>query len=79
MGRVSVIVPVYNQESYLYKSLDSIINQSWNDLDIILVNDGSTDNSLRILYEYQEKDNSLYYCFLDSCKPSAAVIGCFCR
>lgn len=56
---VSVIVPIYNQEKYLNKSIPSIINQSYNNLDIVLVNDGSTDSSIDIIKEYAEKDNRI--------------------
>lgn len=55
--RVSVVVPVYNVQGFLVKCLDSIINQTYNDLEIILVNDGSTDNSGRICDEYASKDS----------------------
>ena len=54
---VSVIVPVYNVEKYLYKCLISLISQTYKDIEIICVNDGSTDNSLKILEEYAIKDN----------------------
>ena len=47
--KVSVIVPVFNVEAYLNESLDSILNQTLNDIEIICINDGSTDNSLNIL------------------------------
>lgn len=57
--KVSVIVPVYNVEKYLEKCLDSLINQTLEDIEIICVNDGSTDNSLAILQEYQTKDNRI--------------------
>lgn len=53
---ISVIVPVYNLEKYLRDSLDSVINQSYENLEIILVDDGSTDRSLDILKEYERKD-----------------------
>lgn len=53
---LSVIVPVYNVENHLRKCLDSIINQTFKDLEIILVNDGSTDGSATICEEYGEKD-----------------------
>lgn len=56
---ISVIVPVYNVEKYLRDSLDSVINQTYKNLEIILVDDGSTDNSLRILREYEKKDNRI--------------------
>ena len=51
-AKVSVIVPVYNVEKYLKKCLDSLVNQTLKDIEIICVNDGSTDNSLQILQEY---------------------------
>jgi glycosyltransferase involved in cell wall biosynthesis len=56
MPLVSVIVPVYNTEQYLRECLDSIINQTFRDIEIICVNDGSTDNSRVILDEYALKD-----------------------
>ena len=59
MAKVSVIVPVYNVENYLGKCLDSIINQTFSDIEIICVNDGSTDNSLNILNEYSQKDDRI--------------------
>lgn len=52
MPVISVIVPVYNVEKYLERCLDSIINQTLKDVEIICVNDGSTDNSINILKEY---------------------------
>lgn len=53
---ISVIVPVYNTETYLRECLDSICGQSYRDLEIILVDDGSTDGSYRICEEFQQKD-----------------------
>lgn len=53
---VSVIVPVYNVEQYLPQCLDSIVNQTLKNIEIICVNDSSTDNSLNILNHYAEKD-----------------------
>lgn len=57
--KVSVIIPVYNVEKYLKECLDSILNQTLNDIEIICINDGSTDNSLTILEEYQRKDTRI--------------------
>lgn len=54
---ISIIVPVYNVENYLRKCLESIINQTYKNLEIILINDGSTDNSGKICDEYAGKDN----------------------
>ncbi len=53
----SIIVPVYNTEKYLNKCIDSILNQTINNYEIIIINDGSTDNSLKKLSEYKNKDN----------------------
>ena len=54
-GLISVIIPVYNAEKYLRKCLDSVLNQTYKNLEIIAVNDGSTDNSLQILNDYALK------------------------
>lgn len=56
---VSVIVPVYNVERYLKKCIESIINQTYKNLEIFLVDDGSTDNSGKICDEYAKKDNRI--------------------
>ena len=56
---ISVIVPVYNVEKYLSKCLDSIINQTYQNLEIICVDDGSTDSSPMILEEYAKKDSRI--------------------
>lgn len=56
---VSVIVPVFNAANFIHRSVESIINQSYNDLEIILINDGSTDNTIELLNAYAEKDNRI--------------------
>lgn len=53
--KISVIVPVYNVENYLEKCLDSLVNQSLQEIEILVVNDGSTDGSQEIIDEFQEK------------------------
>ncbi|MDD4509937.1 MAG: glycosyltransferase, partial [Oscillospiraceae bacterium] len=55
MRKISVIVPVYNVERYLRTCMDSLVNQTLEDIEIIVVNDGSPDNSLSILEEYEKK------------------------
>lgn len=59
MTKVSIIVPVYNVEKYLRKCLDSLINQTLKDIEIICINDGSTDKSLEILEEYKNRDSRI--------------------
>lgn len=56
---VSVIIPVYNVEQYLRQCLDSVVNQTLKDIEIICVNDSSTDNSLAILNEYAARDSRI--------------------
>lgn len=57
--KVSVIVPIYNSESYIDKCIQSIINQTIKDIEIILVDDGSTDKSIEIINKYAEKDKRI--------------------
>ena len=59
MPIISIIIPVYNVEKYLRQCLDSVVNQTLEDIEIICVNDGSTDNSLQILEEYTKKIKEL--------------------
>lgn len=53
---ISIIVPVYNREDRIKKCIDALLHQTYKNIEIVCVNDGSTDNSLNILYEYQKKD-----------------------
>lgn len=57
--KISVIIPVYNAEKYLAETLDSILNQTFKNFEVIAINDGSTDNSLNILNKYGNKDNRI--------------------
>lgn len=59
MPKVSIIIPIYNMEKYLARCLDSVINQTLKDIEIICINDGSTDNSLEILTKYSKKDSRI--------------------
>lgn len=61
MAKVSVIVPVYNAEQYLKQCLDSVVNQTLNDIEIIIINDGSTDGSERIIRDYLRDERVIYY------------------
>lgn len=55
MEKVTIIIPVYNSEKYLGKCLDSVLNQTYTNFEIILVNDGSTDKSQDVINEYKQK------------------------
>ena len=57
--KVSIIIPVYNGESYVRKCLDSVVNQTYKDLEIIIINDGSKDDTLNILNSYKNKDKRI--------------------
>ena len=61
MKKVSVIIPVYNVQEYLKECLESIINQTYKKIEIIIINDGSTDDSGSIckLYQQKNKNNDL--------------------
>jgi glycosyltransferase len=56
---ISVVIPVYNVEKYLYECIESVLDQNYDDFEIILVNDGSTDNSGKICDAYAEKDKRI--------------------
>lgn len=58
-GKISVIVPVYNTSQYLTQCLDSLVNQTYRNLEIICVNDGSTDDSLQLLRKYEKDDSRI--------------------
>lgn len=55
MNKVSIIVPIYNEEKNLKKCIESLINQTYKNLEIILINDGSTDNSKKVIDSYKDK------------------------
>lgn len=72
MPKISIIMPVYNAESYLSESLDSVIKQSFVDIEVICINDGSTDKSLEILNEYKDNDDRIRVINQDNKGGSAA-------
>ena len=57
--KISLIIPVYNVEKFLRECLDSVVNQTMRDIEIICINDGSTDGSLDILKKYAAKDDRI--------------------
>ena len=60
MPYTSVIIPIYKVEKYINRCIDSIINQTFTDFELILVDDGSPDNCGKICDEYAEKDNRIH-------------------
>ena len=69
---ISVILPVYNAEKYLFQTLSSVINQSYQDLEVIVVNDGSTDDSFKMLSEFSLKDERIRIIDQSNSGPSKA-------
>ncbi|MBS4174056.1 bifunctional glycosyltransferase family 2 protein/CDP-glycerol:glycerophosphate glycerophosphotransferase [Bacillus sp. FJAT-49736] len=57
--KISVIIPVYNTEEFLPECMESVVNQTYKDMEILIINDGSTDYSYKILKEYENKDNRI--------------------
>lgn len=72
MTKVSIIVPVYNTEKFLDTCLSSLVNQTLNDIEIICVNDGSTDNSLDKINSYAQKDSRIKVINQENKKQGAA-------
>ena len=72
MVKVSVIIPVFNVEKYLKECIESISNQSLEDIEIICIDDGSTDNSLNILNDYADDDCRFKIILQDNLGPGAA-------
>ena len=71
-GLVSVIIPVYNAEKYLRLCIESIVNQSYKNIEIIIINDGSTDNSGKICDAYALSDNRIKVIHTQNRGPAAA-------
>jgi len=59
MPKLSIIMPVYNGEKFLTKSINSVLNQTYKDFNLIIVDDCSTDRSVELCREYQKKDNRI--------------------
>lgn len=68
---ISVIIPIYNSKKYLSKCIDSILMQTYKDFEILLVDDGSTDNTKDICIEYVSKDSRIKYLYKDNSGVSA--------
>lgn len=72
LNKVSIIVPVYNVEKYISRCLNSIVNQTYKNIEIILVNDGSNDNSEVIINKYKDLDHRIKYFYQCNSGPSKA-------
>src|SRR6187431_427073 len=59
--KISVIMPVYNAEKYLSEAIESILNQTYSDLELIILNDKSTDSSKEIIQSFQTKDERILF------------------
>ena len=72
MASISIIVPIYNSENYLEQCIDSILNQTFKDFELLLVDDGSTDNSMPICLQYSKRDNRIHCYAQKNLGPSVA-------
>lgn len=70
--KISIIVPIYNAEKYIDKCIESIINQTFKDIEIILINDGSSDGSRNIIDRYAKKDKRIIAIYQENSGPSVA-------
>ena len=61
MPLVTIIIPVYNTEKYLRKCLDSVVNQTYKNIEIIIINDASIDNSKNIINEYAKYNKKIKF------------------
>ncbi|MBR3148450.1 MAG: glycosyltransferase family 2 protein [Alphaproteobacteria bacterium] len=69
--RISVIMPAYNSEKYIGEAIESILNQTFKDFELIIINDGSTDNTAKIVKEYAKKDKRIN--FVDNKKNQGLI------
>lgn len=72
MKLVSIIIPVYNSEKYIDRCINSIVNQTYKDIEIILIDDGSSDRSIDIINNYVNKDNRIKVYTQKNAGPSSA-------
>ena len=69
---VSIIIPTYNVEDYVFRGIESCINQTYKNIEVIVVDDGSTDNTRNIIQKYAKKDNRIKYFFKENNGVSSA-------
>ena len=69
---ISIIIPVYNSENYIGRCLESLINQTKKEIEIIIIDDGSSDNSKDIIYKYMNNDKRIKYLYINNSGVSTA-------
>jgi len=69
---ISIVMPAYNAEKYIAQAIESILNQTFQDFEFIIVNDGSTDNTLKIIEQYAAQDRRIRLVQIDHVGTSAA-------
>ena len=72
MKKITFIIPAYNAERYIPECLDSIIKNRCDDIEVLVIDDGSTDNSKDVIKEYVRKDNRIQYIYQNNSGVSAA-------
>ena len=77
--KISVIVPIYNAELYLEQCIESVLNQTLRDIELLLIDDGSTDNSLQICEKYKKKDNRIQLYTNKNVRSEERRVGKECR
>lgn len=70
--KISIIMPAYNAENYIEKSIKSILNQTFNDWELIIIDDGSSDRTAEICKKYRRLDNRIIYLFQENLKQATA-------
>lgn len=66
MNKVSIVVPVYNKEKYIERCIESIIHQSYYDIEVIFIDDGSADRSFEIISQYSRSEERIIACYKSS-------------
>ena len=73
MPKLSIIIPVYNAAKYLSQCIDSVLAQTFTDFELVLVNDGSTDESEKICLSYKEQDTRIKYVYKENGGAASAT------
>ena len=77
MPKISILMPTYNDEKYIVNALDSIMMQTYKDYEVLICNDGSTDKTKEVIYEYKDKndkEDKIHYYYEDNADQLNAII-----